>query len=77
MFVSYSWTDSRDFARSLVRWLEAEGYRPWMDVEGGVESERDFDVEIEKGIRGSDVMIAVLSPGSLDPEVSFCRREWL
>ena len=76
VFISYGRKDATDFARKLATWLRAQGFEPWLDIENGIPIGAAFDIQIEMGISGSDVLIALLSQGSLRTE-SFCRNELL
>ena len=76
IFISYGRGDALDFARKLASWLKDHGFTPWLDVEEGIPVGAPFDVRIELGIEGSDLLIALLSPWSLRPE-GFCRNELL
>lgn len=76
IFISYGRGDALEFARKLAAWLKVEGFTPWLDVDEGIPPGSPFDVRIELGIEGSDLLIALLSPWSLRPE-GFCRNELL
>jgi len=76
IFISYGRGDALEFAHKLAAWLKAEGLTPWLDVDEGIPIGSPFDIRIELGIEGSDLLIAVLSPWSLRPE-GFCRNELL
>lgn len=76
IFISYGRSDAAGFAVKLADWLRSQGYHPWLDVENGIPIGAPFDIRIELGIAGSDLLIALLSPRSLRPE-GFCRNELL
>ena len=76
VFISYGRRDTSDLAARLAEWLEQEGFEPWLDVQHGIPIGAPFDVNIELGISGGDVVVALLSTWSVDPE-SFCRNELL
>ncbi len=76
IFISYGRQDAAEFAARLAGWLRSEGYEPWLDAENGILIGTPFDIRIEVGISGSDLLIALLSPWSLRPE-GFCRNELL
>src|SRR5919199_1920279 len=78
VFLSYSHTDSSDFALRLAADLEQHGVSIWMDrkIGGG----RRWTKEIEDAIRGSTHVLVVLSPGSasspnVDDEINFAFDE--
>ncbi|MCX5674742.1 MAG: TIR domain-containing protein, partial [Planctomycetota bacterium] len=76
IFISYGRKDAADFAVKLAAWLRSQGIEPWLDVENGIPIGAPFDIRIEVGISGSDMLVALLSPWSLRPE-GFCRNELL
>jgi HEAT repeat protein len=76
IFISYGRGDALEFARELATRLKAEGFTPWLDIDEGIPLGSPFDVRIELGIEGCDLLIALLSPWSLRPE-GFCRNELL
>jgi len=52
------------------------GFEPWLDAKNGIPLGSPFDSRIEDGIRGSDILVAVLSPWRVRSE-GFCRSELL
>lgn len=76
IFISYGRQDAAEFAARLAEWLRVQGFKPWLDVENGIPIGAPFDVQIEIGISGSDMLVALLSPWGLRPE-GFCRNEIL
>ena len=76
IFISYGRHDAAEFAIRLAAWLSAEGFEPWLDVQNGIPIGAPFDIRIELGISGSDLVIALLSPWSVRPD-GFCRNELL
>ena len=76
VFISYARKDASQEALSLAGALRHRGFETWLDVENGVPVGAPFDVRIEEGIAASEVMVALLSPGSLRDD-SFCRKELL
>jgi tetratricopeptide (TPR) repeat protein/CHAT domain-containing protein len=76
IFISYGRRDAGDFAARLVDGLRGQGHEPWLDVENGIPIGTPFDIRIEDGIRGCDVVIALLSRWSVR-EDGFCRNELL
>ena len=64
------------FAEKLAKWLEEQGFVPWLDKKGGIIAGDPFDVRIENGISECGLVIALLSPSSIR-HGSFCRNEWL
>lgn len=76
IFISYGRRDAAELAVTLAKWLRSQGHEPWLDVEKGIPIGAPFDIRIEMGVSGSNLLIALLSPWSLRPE-SFCRNEIL
>jgi tetratricopeptide (TPR) repeat protein len=76
IFISYGRQDASAFSKRLADWLRSQGYQPWLDVENGIPAGARFDTRLEAGIAESNLLIALLSPGSLHPE-GFCRNELL
>ncbi|MEI8191743.1 MAG: toll/interleukin-1 receptor domain-containing protein, partial [candidate division NC10 bacterium] len=81
VFISYARGDAAEWAVKLARVLREHGFQPWLDTERGVEKSgipigTDFDIRLEMGIEGSQLLVALLSPSSLRQE-SFCRNELL
>jgi len=74
IFISYARSDAQGFAERLYNWLAERGYRPWYDQRGlGV---GDWERQIEKALDESDMVIAILSPASIEPS-SFVSNETL
>jgi TIR domain len=74
VFVSYGHADSSDFASRLKTDLETRGVTPvWLDTEMIAGGNRWVNL-IEQGIRGSDVLLAVMTAHSLC-EQSICQDE--
>ncbi|HEV2369683.1 MAG TPA: toll/interleukin-1 receptor domain-containing protein, partial [Acidimicrobiales bacterium] len=61
LFESYGRRDASDLAERLRADLEARGYEVWQDLQVNMTGS-DWAEVIEKGIRGSDTVIAILSP---------------
>jgi len=76
VFISYGRQDALDFARGLAKRLRVEGFDTWLDKDNGIAPGDRFDLQIELGIRNSDVLMAILSPWSAR-DSSFCRNEIL
>lgn len=76
VFISYGKKDSFDFAEGLAKWLEEQGFEPWLDRKDGISPGEPFDIRIEQGISNSQLLIALISPWSVRQE-SYCRNEWL
>ncbi|HWO02140.1 MAG TPA: TIR domain-containing protein [Blastocatellia bacterium] len=66
-FVSYAHADV-EFTRKLVDWLRRAEFRVWLDEEEMSPGERFREI-IQKGVRTSQHLIAVLSP-------EYTRRQW-
>jgi WD40 repeat protein len=74
IFISYARRDGGELARHLHADLESRGLDAWLDTrrpEGGASWTR----EIEAALDGSDVVLALLTPGSYASEI--CRAEQL
>ena len=73
-FLSYGHADATGFVRRLKADLESRGVHPvWLDSElldGGAL----WTVGIEEGIRGSDALLAIMTPHALRPD-SICQDE--
>ncbi|MBN1571332.1 MAG: TIR domain-containing protein [Acidobacteria bacterium] len=73
IFISYGREDARKFAKRLAKDIRHSGYRVFLDLEsiskGGL-----WEVTIERGIKESSVVLAVLSRHAL-LEKSICRDE--
>jgi TIR domain len=75
-FISYSGADARDFAFKLHDALEAgpPHVPAWLDRRD-ITPGKDWDAEIEKGIRDCTSLLFVLSPDSVEDR-SVCKLEW-
>jgi TIR domain len=74
VFISYAHKDGSMLASQLSSDLVKKGYVVWLDVArlgGG----SDWSTEIEREIDAADVVLALLSTGSLESDV--CRGEQL
>ena len=74
VFISYARKDGADLAQRLQRELAAHGFNPWLDTQrlaGGA----IWTSEIEQAIDASEVVLALMSPGSYASEI--CRAEQL
>jgi hypothetical protein len=74
VFISYARKDGADLALHLRQDLAANGFDAWLDTQrlaGGA----TWTAEIEKAIDNSQVLLALMSPGSYVSEV--CRAEQL
>jgi len=76
IFISYGRQDALEFAEKLSGWLREQGFEPWLDQKGGIVPGEPFDLRLERGISGSKLVIALISPSSVRQE-SYCRNEWL
>jgi hypothetical protein len=74
VFISYARKDGADLARRLRTDLAGNGFSPWLDTReiAGGDSWTD---DIERGIDGSDAVLALLTPGSYASRI--CRAEQL
>jgi WD40 repeat protein len=74
VFISYAHKDGADVAQRLQRDLASQGFDAWLDQRrlhsGGV-----WTIEIEQAIDKSEVLLALMSPGSYISEI--CRAEQL
>jgi hypothetical protein len=74
VFISYGRADALKFAQRLAADLQRRGgHHVWLDLEG-IEKGGLFEVGIERGIRESSVVAAVMTKHSLREE-SICRDE--
>jgi tetratricopeptide (TPR) repeat protein len=69
VFVNYG-GDDKDKAMLIADLLESAGYRVWVDQKV-LEGSDNWKIEIDRGLRGSFVMVALLTKSSVAPE-----REW-
>ena len=72
IFISYARED-HSLAKSIHDLLAARRFTVFLDTEGTIGGE-DFVRRITEELRGSDAMIALLTPASLASE--WCRAEW-
>jgi hypothetical protein len=72
--ISYAHKDGSTLASRLRRDVVEKGYIVWLDV-GRLEGGSDWSKKIEKQIDEADVVLALLSTGSLESNV--CRGEQL
>ncbi|MBI4613646.1 MAG: TIR domain-containing protein [Planctomycetes bacterium] len=61
LFLSYGRRDAKDLADRLERDLEAAGYEVWRDTRE-IRSGRAWEVEIEDGLRSTELVVVLLSP---------------
>jgi WD40 repeat protein len=74
IFISYARKDGLELAHRLLDNLIAESFDAWLD-EHRLETGGTWTVEIERAIDNSQVVLALLSPGSYNSEI--CRAEQL
>jgi hypothetical protein len=75
IFISYGTADAREIAEWLFQGLRDLGYEPWWDkAQLPQQAGRAWDEQIEKAIRSSDVVLALMSPHSVRPQGE-CRNE--
>jgi len=66
VFISYSYADAdRPWIRAFVEALRLRGARVWFD-ESEVKPGEPLAKPMEKGIRGSDVIVAIVTPASME-----------
>lgn len=70
IFINYAAADS-GYATTLANLLEKAGYAVWMDRKV-LEGSDNWKLEIDRGLRNSIVLVAILTPHSVAPE-----REWV
>jgi tetratricopeptide (TPR) repeat protein len=70
VFVSYA-SEDREKASLIETALQKAGYSVWFD-RSSIESGSQWKKEIDKGLRNSVLMVAILSPQAVDP-----AREWI
>lgn len=83
LFESYGRGDASEAAREIKRTLQEKGFEVWIDHEHLAPDERDFWHPIEQALRGSQVVVALLSPHSrrlegemaANPRMSVCHNE--
>lgn len=82
IFISYGRRDGAGFANRLTQDLRARGHDVWIDHERiPVRADIDWQAEIQQGIAGSDVVVAIMTPhairgaGRLHDEASTCLDE--
>ena len=64
IFESYGRGDATDAAEQIKLSLQQEGYDVWIDREHLAQDEKDFWHPIEAALKGSQVVVALLSPHS-------------
>jgi TIR domain len=83
IFLSYAHRDAADVAVSVRHHLEKQGYQVWQDKDG-IRAAKGWTDEIRDGLRGSDSVVALLSPhgvrrsgapGNPDNKDSVCLDE--
>lgn len=72
LFLSHS-TKDKDFVEKLAAELRANDVEPWL-CEVGIEHGDNFVAEIEEGLKGSDLVLLVLSPEAV--RSAWTREEW-
>ncbi|MEP7288733.1 MAG: tetratricopeptide repeat protein [Chloroflexota bacterium] len=73
IFISYARLDAEDFAKRIYDDLLIEKMNPWLDkrhIRVGV----PFDTSIEDAIKGCDVFVLIVSPGSAASD--YCQLEF-
>jgi len=72
IFISYAREDA-SIAKEFFDFFEQHGYMPWMDKENLLPGE-DWEREIERAVRASDVCIFLLSENSVSKRGVFQRE---
>ena len=72
VFLSYARKDGEQFAVKLDSELTAQGIATWWDKRN-IDKTQDFSTEIEKGIKGSDCVVACITRDTVRDD-SFVRR---
>ena len=72
VFLCHSSGD-KPVVRKLHQQLLADGFQPWLD-EVDILAGQDWDLEIKKAVRSSDVFVVTLSQSSVD-KVGYVQRE--
>ncbi|MCI0710491.1 MAG: toll/interleukin-1 receptor domain-containing protein [Chloroflexi bacterium] len=74
-FISYGRGNQRDreLADWMRQWLHDNGFQAWMDVYD-LPPNVHRDDAIEQGLRGADIVIGLLSPGSAEDDEA--KNEW-
>ena len=81
VFQSYGWHDATDIAQRLKESLVEAGYDVWIDRENLREDDKFFSIALEAALKGSEVVVALLSPHSVrglsaqDERSSICYNE--
>jgi hypothetical protein len=83
IFESYGRGDATDAAEKIKLSLRENGYEVWIDRDHLAPDERDFWQPIETALKGSHVVVALLSPHSrrlegdmsANPRMSVCHNE--
>ncbi|HKG61314.1 MAG TPA: TIR domain-containing protein [Pyrinomonadaceae bacterium] len=73
VFISYARQDALEFAKRLAADLRDAGHQVFVDLTN-IEKGGLWEVRLEEGIRGSDLLISVITLGALR-EDSVCRDE--
>ncbi len=74
VFISYARADGIPHAEYIYNELSRAGHEPWMDKHGGIPPTEYWDQVIQKAINGSDVLVLILTPGSVKSDN--CHDEW-
>ncbi len=74
VFISYGHDEYAALARRLKQDLEAEGFRVWMDEEG-IRHHHDWEHSIEEGLKGSQWVVACLTPHAMRRPDGVCLDE--
>jgi TIR domain-containing protein len=73
-FISYAHKDGKELALCLQRDLKASGFDAWLDSQR-LTSDSSWTTGVESAVDGSDVVLALLTPGSYVSDI--CRAEQL
>ncbi|HSF71319.1 MAG TPA: toll/interleukin-1 receptor domain-containing protein, partial [Methylotenera sp.] len=74
IFISYK-SEYRSFAEKLYHHLDEWGFNPWLDV-FKIPPGEDWGKAIHKGLRASDVVVALMTPEALESEMVMAEWHW-
>jgi hypothetical protein len=73
IFISYAHDDGATLALRLLNELGARGYETWIDRER-ITGGSSWSREVERNLDDSDIVLALLSPGSIKKEICRCEQ---
>lgn len=70
IFLSYSNSDGAEYATTIRRWLESQGFSIWLDIVA-LEGKTDWWTQIELALRSKDLhhLVLIVTPGALASRV--------